>query len=144
MKAFKTDHELEAIRNSVDRVGRLSDSVIGVGPLSIGLDGILSWIPGVGEVYSTAAGAFILVQGARAGVPVTTLAIAGGLMFGRTAVSAVPLAGPVAADLFRAHRWSASMVCKAIDRKLEQQAQPVAGASRFGWPKRKFRPAAAI
>ena len=70
------------------------------------------------EIYSTAAGAFILVQGARAGVPVGTLAVAGGLMFSRTAVSAVPLAGPVAADLFRAHKWSARMVSRAIDRKL--------------------------
>ena len=118
MAVTRSDRELEAIRDSVDRVGSLSDGLFRVGPLSVGLDGVLSWIPGLGEVYSTAAGAFILVQGARAGVPVAVLAAAGALMFSRTAVSAVPLAGPVAADLFRAHKWAARMVSRAIDDKL--------------------------
>jgi hypothetical protein len=34
----------------------------------------LSWIPAVGEIYSTLAGGFILIQGARAGVPAPVLA----------------------------------------------------------------------
>ncbi len=134
MAAALSDRELETIRDSVDRVGSLSDSLFRIGPLSIGLDGVLSWIPGLGELYSTAAGAFILVQGTRAGVPVTILAAAGALMFGRTVVSAVPLAGPVAADLFRAHKWAARMVSQAIDRKLgleprQRGAKPQNGAA---------------
>ncbi len=46
---------LAAIRASVDTVGRLSDSIVRMGPVSIGIDGVLSWIPVVGEVYSAAA-----------------------------------------------------------------------------------------
>jgi hypothetical protein len=111
--------ELENIRRSVAQVGRLSDSLAKIGPLRIGLDGLLSWIPGVGELYSTAAGAFILVQAARARVPIPVILTCAGLMGARTAVSAIPLAGPAAADLFRAHRWSASLVEKAIDRQLD-------------------------
>ncbi len=114
----RSDDELLKIRDSVAFVGRLSDSIVRLGPLSLGIDGVLSWVPGLGEVYSTAAGAFILIQGVRAGVPAPTLALAGGLMLSRTAVSAIPMAGPLAADIFTAHRWSARLVVGAIDRKL--------------------------
>ena len=110
--------ELQKIRDSVQLVGRLSDSIFRLGPINIGIDGVLSWIPAVGELYSTAAAAFILVQGVRARVPASTLLVCAGLMGGRTLISAVPLAGPAAADLFTAHRWSARMVVAAIDRKL--------------------------
>jgi hypothetical protein len=121
-----SDDQLLRIRDSVAFVGRMSDGLLRLGPLSLGIDGVLSWVPGLGEVYSTAAGAFILIQGARAGVPVSTLALAGGLMLSRTAVSAIPLAGPLAADLFTAHRWSARLVVGAIDQKLGRlaSAQP--------------------
>lgn len=126
MTPIRTERDLHALRDSVERVGRLSDSVVRAGPFSIGLDGVLSWIPGVGEVYSAAAGGFILVQGVRAGVPAPTLAMAGALMLGRTAISAVPLAGPAAADLFTAHKWSARLVARAIDRKLAAQGPSAA------------------
>jgi hypothetical protein len=114
--------QLLKIRDSVALIGRLSDGLVRLGPLSLGIDGILSWVPGLGEVYSTAAGAFILIQGVRAGVPAPTLVLAGGLMLGRTAISALPLAGPLAADLLTAHRWSARLVVGAIDRKLGRPA----------------------
>ena len=61
-------------RDRVQRIGQLSDNILHVGPFSLGVDGVLSWIPGVGELYSLVAGAFILIQGARAGVPVSVLA----------------------------------------------------------------------
>ncbi len=118
--------ELEAIRDSVAFVGRLSDSIVRVGPFSLGVDGVLSWIPAVGEVYSAAAGGFILVQGARAGVPTRTLAAAGLLLGVRTLGNVVPLAGALFADVFTAHRWAARMVVEAIDRRLNLQGAGVA------------------
>jgi len=110
--------ELIRIRDSVAMVGRLSDSLFRLGPLRLGVDGILSWIPGLGEVYSMAAAAFILVQGVRARVPSGVLLTCAALMAGRTVISAIPLAGPAAADLFTAHRWSAKLVIGAIDAML--------------------------
>jgi hypothetical protein len=130
------DDQLLKIRDSIALVGRLSDGLLRFGPLSLGIDGVLSWVPGLGEVYSAAAGAFILIQGVRAGVPAPTLILAAGLMLSRTAVSAVPLAGPLAADLFTAHRWSARLVVGAIDRKLGGLAP--ADPSSFG-PRRATR-----
>lgn len=139
MKPVQTLSDLESLRDSVQLVGKLSDSVFGVGPLSIGLDGVLSWIPGLGEIYSAAAGTFIIVQGARAGVPKRTLVAAAGLMLSRTAISAVPLAGPLAADMFMAHKWSANMVASAIDRKIAHQSGPLHAQRRGKF--NRFRPA---
>lgn len=139
MKPVQTTRDLEALRDSVQLVGKLSDSVFGVGPFSIGLDGVLSWIPGLGEIYSAAAGTFIIVQGARAGVPKRTLAAAGSLMLSRTAISAVPLAGPLAADMFMAHKWSAKMVVSAIDKKIADNGGPLQARRRSKF--NRFRPA---
>jgi hypothetical protein len=117
---------LLTIRHSVAAVGKLSDSLVRFGPFRLGLDGVLSWIPGVGELYSTGAAAFIIVQGVRARVPVHVLVGCAALMGSRTVVSAVPLAGPLAADLFLAHRLSAKMVVRAIDKMLPAGAVPAA------------------
>jgi hypothetical protein len=125
-----------AIRDSVAFVGRLSDSLVKIGPFSLGLDGVLAWAPGIGELYSTLAGAFIVVQGARAGVPLPTLAAAGLLLALRTLATAVPLAGDVFADLFTAHKWAAAKIVRAIDREMgpAAAASQVSGAAdRRSW-----------
>jgi hypothetical protein len=106
----------------------LSDSLVRFGPFRLGVDGALSWVPGLGEAYSIIAGGFIIVQGLRAGVPLHILLLCTGLMASRTTISAIPLAGPVAADLFTAHRWSAKLVIRAIDAQLP------AGAKAGGAP----------
>jgi hypothetical protein len=120
----QTDAELRAIRDSVSWVGRLSDSIVHVGPFSLGIDGILTWIPTIGEIYSTLAGGFILIQGARAGVPLPVLAGASLILGLRILGSAVPVAGAAFADLFTAHKWAARMVVMAIDRRLADPAEP--------------------
>ena len=124
----KSASELQSIRASVELAGRLSDNIFHFGPFGIGIDGILSWIPGVGEVYSALAGAFIVLQGARAGVPVAVLAAAATLLLFRTVISSVPIAGAAAADVFTAHRWAARMIVRAIDQQLGVPTD--AGATR--------------
>ena len=115
---IKTAAELRAIRDTVATVGRLSDSLFRIGPLSVGLDGVLSWLPGMGELYSALAGGFIVLQGMRAGVPITTLVGATAILLFRTAATAVPIAGSAFADVFTAHKWAAAMIVRAIDRQL--------------------------
>ncbi len=122
--AEATIAELTAIRARVEQVAKLSDGLVKLGVFRLGLDGLLAWIPGVGELYSIAAGGYILYQGVRAGVPIGTLATCAALLLGRTTMTAVPLAGALAADVFTAHRWSARLVLKAIDRKLAQAGAP--------------------
>ena len=123
--------DIEAIRRSVSWVGRLSDGIVQLGPFGIGVDGVLSWIPGVGEVYSGLAGAFLLVQGFRAKVPVHVLLACLLLLASRTLITIVPVAGPAASDLFRAHKWAAKLIVRAIDRQSARRAvaEPVMGAA---------------
>jgi Domain of unknown function (DUF4112) len=113
---------LVIIRHNVAIVGRLSDSLIRFGPFRLGLDGVLSWIPGLGALYSAAAAAFIIVQGVRARVPPPVLLACAALMGGRTLIGAVPLAGPLLADLFLAHWLSARIMVRAIDKMLPEGA----------------------
>jgi hypothetical protein len=126
----RTDSDLRSIRNSVNLVGRLSDNIVRIGPFSLGIDGVLSWIPAVGEIYSIGAGAFILVQGVRAGVPASVLARAAFILGLRTFGDAVPFAGPLFADVFTAHKWAAKMVVRAIDQRL---ASPEGDRGRSAW-----------
>ncbi len=129
-RSARSPVELVRIRDSVAIVGRLSDSLVRLGPFRLGIDGAVSWIPGLGEAYSTIAAGFIVIQGLRAGVPLHLLAFCALLMASRTTVSAIPLAGPLAADLFTAHRWSAKLVIRAIDAQLPVWARS-AGAPAF-------------
>jgi len=130
-----TESELRSIRDSVSLVGRLSDGLVRLGPFSLGVDGVLSWIPAVGEVYSVCAGAFILVQGARAGVSAAVLARAAFILGIRTFGDAVPIAGALFADVFTAHKWAANMIVDEIDRRLEAPARTRRGPR---WLERSF------
>lgn len=130
-----TEPQRRALRDSVAFVGRLSDGLVRIGPFSLGLEGILSWAPGVGEAYGVLAGAFIVIQGARARVPLTTLVAATAILSLRTVASAIPLAGPAFSDVFTAHKWAAALVVRAIDAGVEP-AQPARG-----WFGRRLAPA---
>ena len=110
--------ELIVIRDRVAFAGRLSDSLFKIGPLSIGLDGLAAWIPGLGEIYSVVVGGFIIVQGARAGVPGSVLTGAVALLGIRTLGTAVPVVGALFADAFTAHKWAAAMIVREINKQL--------------------------
>lgn len=125
--------DLAAIRRGVERVGKLSDGLLRLGPFRLGVDGILSWIPGVGEIYSGAAAAYLLVQGARARVPLSTLALAAALMGGRTLITAIPFVGPAAVDVLALHGLSARLIVRAIDRRLAMGGKVAPDGRGWGW-----------
>jgi hypothetical protein len=129
---YRTDQDLAAIRRSVERVGRFSDGLLRIGPFRLGAEAALSWIPGVGEAYGAAAAVFLLAQGLRAGVPLTTLAVCAALMGGRTLITAIPIGGPLAADALALHGLSARMIVAAIDAELARRSRPAPPARR-GW-----------
>jgi hypothetical protein len=56
----RTQIDVHNNRASIEAISRISDNLIGIGPVGIGLDGILAWIPGVGELYSIGAGAALI------------------------------------------------------------------------------------
>lgn len=124
--------EVHNIRHSIERIGKLSDSIVGVGPVGFGLEGLLEFLPGVGEVYSLGAGLMLILQGMRVYAPFTTLFSVAFLILLRTAIGSldvilaiVPVLGwivgqlgNVAAGLFRAHRMAANMLIAEIDDTL--------------------------
>jgi len=120
----RTPIDIQNHRLTIDRIGRLSDNIIGIGPIGIGLDGILAWVPGLGELYSVAAGAFLLLEGYRARVPATVLIQVAAIVALRTAIDVgnfIPVAGiasSLVVDLFRGHKWAANLLTRAIDETL--------------------------
>ncbi|MGI8840438.1 MAG: DUF4112 domain-containing protein [Caulobacteraceae bacterium] len=125
--------DLAAIRRGVERAGKLSDGLLRLGPFRLGVDGILSWIPGVGEIYSGAAAAYLLVQGTRARVPLPVLALAAALMGGRTLITALPFVGPAAVDLLALHGLSARLIARAIDRRIAAGDGVAPDGRNWGW-----------
>ena len=64
--ARRTIGDIEKIWTHVEGVKKLSDRAVGIGPFGIGLDGLLTWVPVVGTVYSVGAAGWLLVQAGRA------------------------------------------------------------------------------
>lgn len=95
--------DIEKIWSNVEGVKKLSDRAIGIGPFGIGLDGLLTWIPVVGTVYSVGAAGWLLVQAGKArATPGTLMRMAGylGLDSATTAVGEVIPFAPDVIDLF--------------------------------------------
>ena len=44
---------------AAERIKRLSDRLVGIGPVGIGLDGVLAWVPVAGTAYSLGAGGLL-------------------------------------------------------------------------------------
>jgi hypothetical protein len=111
----KSHVELHNIRNNVERVKKLSDNVVGIGPLGIGLDGLLTWIPGAGELYSLGAGSLIVFDAVRArAAPMIVIQIVAIILID-TVAGAIPVAGKAIDVLFTGHKWSADMLTKHMD-----------------------------
>lgn len=121
----KTHDDVRKIYESLDTVKRLSDRIIGIGPINIiGLDGILAWIPGAGTAYSVLAGLFILFQGLRARCDFVTLVAAALVLAMDSGISVfdgiIPVipAGSIADTLFQGHLYAAHMIQKDIDKTM--------------------------
>lgn len=116
--------DVAAARARIERIGKLSDSLIKWGPFGIGLDGVLAWVPGLGELYSLVAGLYLFLEGVRVRAPVRALVEVASIVLLRTASNVAPVAGGVMVDLFRGHRWSAKILTRAIDETLYVEGPP--------------------
>jgi hypothetical protein len=108
--------EVERIRTTVDQWRRLSDRLFQVGPLKVGLDGVLTWIPGVGGAYGLGVGGFLLLQAHRARASKSTMTRMALLLGADALVGELPVLGDVFDVLFRAHARSARMLLRDIER----------------------------
>jgi len=102
---------------SAETLKKLSDRVIGFGPFGVGLDGLLTWIPGAGLLYSAGAGIFLLWSAGRGGASFSTLAKMAGFLGIDMLLSDVPLVGDIADVLWQGHLMAATTMQKDIEAR---------------------------
>lgn len=118
------DRAHRAWRNA-ERIKKLSDNLIKIGPWGIGLDGVLAWIPAAGGIYSVGSGALLLYEGVKAKASPWTLTRMAGYMLANTAMSEVPVLGWAADTVFRAQLMSANALQKDIEARHGRADQTV-------------------
>lgn len=147
--------DLHNIRSSVQRIGNLTDNVFHFGPVKLGLESVLEFVPFVGEGYSLIAGGLLVFEGMRARVPTSTLMSVTTVVLVRTLLGAgdfipvVGIIGNVAASLFAGHKIAADLIVKAMDEtvyiegsRAEAQRDPevadILAKARAGKEKRRI------
>jgi hypothetical protein len=118
-----------------ERIKRLSDRLVKLGPFGIGVDGVLAWVPGANIVYSVGAAALLIYEAVNAGASKRTLAQMGIYLVADSATSEVPIIGWAIDTLFPGHL----MAAKALQRDIEARHGPVETPDRSGERARKVR-----
>ena len=109
---------------------KLSDRLFQVGPFKVGLDGVLTWIPGVGDAYTLGAGGYLLYHATRAKASKRTLTKMGLLLGTDALIGSVPLLGDAFDFSSRAHGRSARILRAELNERQAQvgPAPPAGGA----------------
>jgi hypothetical protein len=105
-----------AWRNA-ERIKRLSDDLIKIGPWSLGLDGVLAWVPVAGTVYSLGSAGMLLYEGVKAKAAPWTLTRMATYMAINSAMSDVPVIGWAMDTLFRGQLMAANALQKDIEAR---------------------------
>ncbi|WP_426954626.1 DUF4112 domain-containing protein [Muricoccus radiodurans] len=122
MTTARATPDLGAGRSRLEALAFLLDSrwrVPGTG-IRFGADALLSLLPGVGPVVSTALSAYLIWEARRQGVSVGTLLRMIGNVGLDALISAVPVAGSVGDVFFRANLRNMAL----LRRHLERQRLP--------------------
>jgi hypothetical protein len=111
-----------------ERIKRLSDDLIPLGPWGIGLDGVLAWIPGANTLYSLGAGGLLVYEGFAAGASPATLIRMGVYLAANSAMTEVPIVGWAMDTLFRGHFMAARALQKDIEARFGAAEMPASWA----------------
>jgi hypothetical protein len=111
------DRAHRAWRNA-QRIKRLSDDLIKIGPWGIGLDGALAWVPMAGTAYSLGTGGLLLYEALRAQASAWTMTRMAGYMLFNSALSDIPIIGWAADTLFRGQLMAANALQKDIEARF--------------------------
>ena len=120
-----------------ETIKRLSDRLIGLGPFGLGLDGVLAWVPGVGPVYSAAAGLLLMGHAVHARASIPTLMRMGLYLVIDTATDTVWGLGSAIDTLFPGHLMAAKALQKDIEAKHGLPPEVAEKRERKRWGKRK-------
>jgi hypothetical protein len=102
---------------SAETIKRLSDRLIGIGPVGIGLDGVLAWVPGAGLAYGLGAGGLLLFHAVQANASPATLARMTVYLAADNLSDTIPVLGWAVDTLFPGHLMAAKALQKDIEAK---------------------------
>lgn len=102
---------------AAERIKRLSDRLIRLGPLGIGLDGVLAWVPVAGTAYSVGAGGLLIYHAIAAGAAAPTVARMAAYILLDSAASVPPGIGWAIDTLFPGHLMAARALQKDIEAR---------------------------
>jgi hypothetical protein len=128
---------------AAEKIRRVADRLVGLGPFGIGLDGLLAPVPLAGTLFSLAAGVWLIREALRARASGFTLARMAAYVGIRTLASVVPLEGWLVDVLFRGHAMAARALQKDIARRfgeppmhaiLDARRRPFRARSPLGEP----------
>ncbi len=107
----------------------------------MGLDGILTLVPGVGGIYGAGAGGFLLLQAHRAHASKATMTKMAALVGGDLLVGEVWVIGDLFDFFFRAHARAARMLAKELDRThfVEESEAAARAAGRLDGHRAEMR-----
>ncbi len=109
-----------------ERIRKLSDRVIGIGPWGLGLDGVLAWIPVAGTAYSLGGGGLLIYEAFKAGASNATIARMATYLGLDSISSGVPIVGWAVDTLFTGHAFAARALQKDIERRYGRPADGAA------------------
>lgn len=112
----RSRQHVDKVRTSVDGWRKISDRLFSIGPFGVGLDGLLTVIPGIGGAYSLGVGGYLIAQAWRVRASTGTMAKMAALIAADTLLGEVPVVGDVFDFFFRAHAMSANLLNKEIDQ----------------------------
>jgi len=113
---------------SAERIKRLSDKLVSVGPFGLGLDGVLAWVPGANILYSVGAGGLLIYEAVGAGAKGATVARMAAYLIADSALSEVPILGWAMDTLFPGHLMAARALQKDIEARHGASELPASWA----------------
>lgn len=116
---------------NADRIKRISDGLVRIGPWGLGVDGVLAWVPGANVAYSLGAGGLLMFEAVQARAAPETLVRMGLYLAANTALDGVPVLGWAMDTLFRGHAMAAGALQKDIEKRY--------GAPAGRAPQRRWR-----
>lgn len=113
--AQRTIADIEKIWANVEGVKKLSDRVIGIGPVGFGMDALLTWVPVVGTAYTVGTAGWLMWQATRARATPAVLARMAAYMGVDAATGTVPIAGDIVDTFFPGQLLAARALQKHIE-----------------------------
>ena len=120
---------------SAEAIKTISDRVIGIGPFGVGLDGLLTWVPVAGTVYSVGGALFLMFEALRAGAGIGTILRMLTYLVVDSGASTVPVLGSAVDFLWQGHLMAATALQKDIeDRHGAPEGVPLKKRARKKGP----------